>query len=150
MDKSGPARCRVTAMNLLARREHSRKELHQKLTSRHFEDAVIEETLLALAQERLQSDERFVEVFVKSKVEKGLGPLRIRQALSEHNIPDELISDYLVDQQWVSLAVGVRQKRFGFQIPSDYNARAKQMRFLQYRGFSHEQINSAMRQCDDG
>lgn len=148
MNERSAKQCRVSAMNMLARREHSRKELHQKLISRNFDETAVEQTLLDLTQERLLCDERFVEAFVRSKVNKGQGPLRIRQELSEHGIANELITDYLEGQQWLSLAVEVRQRRFGSQLPGEYKERAKQMRFLQYRGFSSEHINGAMKQSD--
>ncbi|MFC1748488.1 regulatory protein RecX [Pseudomonadota bacterium] len=148
MSERGLKQCRVSAMSLLARREHSQKELHQKLISRDFDEQLVDQTLLELTRENLLSNERFAEAFVKSKVNKGQGPLRISQELSEHGIASELISDYLVDQQWLSLATKARQKRFGSELPNEYKERAKQMRFLQYRGFSNEQINGAMKQSD--
>ena len=44
---------------------------------------------------------------------------------------------------WFALAVTVRCKRFGEAVPADFKERAKQQRFLQYRGFSHEQITES-------
>lgn len=136
-------------MNLLARREHSSHELRQKLFSRDYEAAVVDVTLAALIVERLLSDERFVESFVRFKINRGLGPLRLRQALRDHSIASDVIDASLQGQSWRQLAVEVRQKRFGDALPDKYEERAKQMRFLQYRGFNAEQISSAMKQQDD-
>ena len=146
MAERGLKECRVTAMNLLARREHSSRELRQKLLSRSYEVEVVETALMALIRDRLLSDERFVESFVRSKISGGLGPLRLRQALRDHDISSDVIEASLQCQPWLQLAVEVRQKRFGDALPERYEERAKQMRFLQYRGFSTEQISGAMKQ----
>lgn len=149
MSERGLKQCRAAAMNLLARREHSLKELHQKLLSRDFETEVVDAALTALTAERLLSNERFVESYVRSKINNGIGPLRLRQELREHGIASEEIEASLREQEWRQLAVAVRQKRFGVDLPQSYEERARQMRFLQYRGFSTEQISSAMKQQDE-
>ncbi len=69
---------RETAINLLARREHSTKELHDKLLSRGFEDEEIIPTLQTLSREGLLSEERFIESFSHSGRERGWGTWRIR------------------------------------------------------------------------
>lgn len=148
-EERGPQQCRAAAMNLLARREHSRQELRQKLLSRDFDAEAVDAALMALTAERLLSDERFVESYVRAKMNSGIGPLRLRQELREHGIAGDLIDDALRDQPWRQLAVEVRQKRFGGELPQQYEERAKQMRFLQYRGFAAEQISGAMKNMDD-
>lgn len=141
---------RSTAMNLLARREHSTRQLRRKLHARGMEGAVVDDTLAALAQERLLSDERFVESLVRSRIAKGYGPLRIQAELREHGIGDEQIGNAMdVDAGfWRDRIIDVRRKRFGAAPPADVNERAKQMRFLQYRGFTSEQIRAAFKQAD--
>jgi len=138
--------CRVTAMNLLARREHSKKELLRKLILRDFDEQTVGQVLSDLIQENLLSDRRFAEAFVRSRISKGQGPLRIRRDLSERGVADELIADYVNGRQWLTLAIDVRQKRFGNELPEGYKECARQMRFLQYRGFDGEQISGAMKQ----
>lgn len=140
--------CHATAIRLLSRREHSCKELQQKLLARDFDSRLIDEVLTSLQAENLQSDDRFAEIYVRSKMHKGIGPVRLQQELRDHQVDDELIHRYLQDQHWQQLAVEVRQKRFGTILPEHFEERAKQMRFLQYRGFSAEQINGAMKQND--
>lgn len=137
-------------MNLLARREHSTRQLRRKLSARGMEGAVVDDTLAALAEERLLSDERFIESLVRSRIAKGYGPLRIQAELREHGIGDEQISNAVdVDAGfWRDGIIDVRRKRFGTAPPSDLNERAKQMRFLQYRGFTSEQIRAAFKQAD--
>ncbi len=140
--------CHAAAIRLLSWREHSSKELKRKLLERDFDSHLIDNILISLQDDNLQSDDRFAECYVRSKVQKGVGPVRLRRDLREHEIDDEMIHCYLHDQNWQQLAIEVRQKRFGHALPLDFEACAKQMRFLQYRGFSAEQINAAMKQDD--
>ncbi len=141
---------REAAIRLLARREHSRRELANKLGARGFDQGVVDWTLDELEAERLLSDERFAEVFVRSRADNGYGPLRIRAELRERGVDDETIDGQLagIDADWFALAAGVRRKRFGEPVPEAFKERAKQMRFLQYRGFDGEQIRAAMRGDD--
>ena len=52
-------------------------------------------------------------------------------------------------EDWAAIAREVRRKRFGVSPPGDYRERARQARFLQYRGFSAEQIRAALGPGDD-
>lgn len=138
-------------MNLLARREHSTRELKRKLKVRGMEGVVVDEVLATLQQQQLLSDERFVEMLVHSRVGKGQGPLRIQAELREHGVSDELVSAAvdINDPQWHDKIKEVRHKRFGVSLPGNTNERAKQMRFLQYRGFTSEQIRAAFKSRGD-
>lgn len=138
-------------MNMLARREHSSQELRRKLGFKGFDDAEVDEALAGLRQDRLQSDQRFIEALVRSRINKGCGPLRIQAELREHGIAEERIAQ-AVDanaEEWRERIEEVRRKRFGAARPGDMSERARQMRFLQYRGFTTEQIRSAMRRAGD-
>jgi regulatory protein len=138
---------RATAMNLLARREHSTQELRDKLLARGFEDDEITPALQTLSREGLLSDERFTESFIHSRVERGTGPLKIRAELRQRGVADEVIANWLDerDQAWLERAEAVRCKKFGAALPVDYKERVRQARFLQYRGFSPEQTRRVLR-----
>ena len=148
MSDSQQQHCQAAAIRLLSRREHSCKELQQKLHARGFDAGLIDQVLAALQTENLLSDDRFAESYVRSKMHKGIGPVRLKQELRQHQVDDELIQRYIGEQPWQQLATEVRQKRFGVVLPDSFDERAKQMRFLQYRGFNTEQINNAMKQND--
>lgn len=148
MSDSQKQQCQAAAVRLLSRREHSCRELRQKLQTRDFDPHTIDEVITELQTDKLLSDERFAESYVRAKVHKGIGPVRLRQELRDHYIDDDTIQRYLQEQQWQQLAAQVRQKRFGAALPDSFEERARQMRFLQYRGFNAEQINSAMKQDD--
>ncbi|MBD3669470.1 MAG: regulatory protein RecX [Gammaproteobacteria bacterium] len=133
------------AYKLLGSREHSRLQLKRKL-SRGFDEDLVELVLDELAGEGLQSDERYAESFVRSRIDRGHGPIRIANELREHGVDELLIDTYLDFSRpdWVERAREVRDKRFGEGIEADYEQRAKQARFLQYRGFTSEQIRRVL------
>ncbi|KPJ90268.1 MAG: hypothetical protein AMJ53_14185 [Gammaproteobacteria bacterium SG8_11] len=132
---------RRKAMDLLARREHGQEELRRKLLAKGYAQQAVDELLEKLVQENLLSDQRFTESYVNFRSKKGFGPLRIAQELKEKGISSALLQKYLDDgAYWLDMAKEVREKRFGADLPKDYKDKAKQMRFLQYRGFGHEQI----------
>lgn len=130
------------ALDLLARREHSLHELRCKLLSREFSPSVIEEVLKKLVDHQWQSDERFTEAYIHVRKQNMFGSVRIRQELSERGVSNDMINSLLLDDdnEWIGLANSLRIKRFGDVKPTDFKERAKQMRFLQYRGFTMGQI----------
>ena len=140
----------ATAVGLLARREHSVKELTAKLVSRGIGSELIESVISRLIEERLQSDERFAEVYLRQRSLKGYGPVRIGVELRERGIDDSLISAQFrqaVDEgeiDWFERAAAAYAKKYGGRPIEDIKERAKRMRFMQYRGFSHEQIATAI------
>jgi regulatory protein len=143
---TGATACTRTALELLARREHSRRELTRKLAARGFPTDVIEPVLEELERAGSLADARFTDTFVRSRVQKGQGPQRIRAELAERGIAKAAADEVLrgADVDWLATIRAVRRKRFGADLPRDYAERARQARFLQYRGFSSEQIRAAL------
>ena len=141
----GEGSARRTALDLLARREHSLAELRGKLAAREFAQEEIDATLDRLAREGLASDERFAEAFIAAHVRKGQGPVRLRAELQRRGVGADIIAAHLAaaDRDWLALAREVRQRRFGAAGPRDFRERARQSRFLEYRGFTMEQIRAA-------
>lgn len=138
---------RRAAVAMLARREHAAVELNYKLIDKGFAAPLAQQAVAELAAAGSQSDARFTEVFVRSKMRRGLGAARIRQELRARGVDDALIEQHLraVQVQWREEIARVRSKRFGEELPKTAAERAKQMRFLFQRGFSSEQIRMAMR-----
>ena len=140
------AACRQAAVKLLARREHSRRELERKLGARAFADETIAAALAELERAGLLDTGRFVESFVTARIAKGQGPVRIRAELAERGIADaqcrELLGTEAAD--WHALARRVLVKRFGAGPPADFAERARRARFLSYRGFDASHIDSAL------
>ena len=146
---------RKAAYTLLARREYARQELANKLLGKGFEPSLVDRVVEQLVAERLLSDERFVEAFVRSRSNRGYGPRRIEAELRERGISDELSDERIAagpseeETDWVARAAEVRCKKFGEELPSDFQERAKQMRYLEYRGFTHEQIRRVFKRNSD-
>ena len=128
---------RRAALDLLARREHGVAELRAKLVDREFTPDEIEATLTALQQEGLLSEDRFLESFIGSHARRGHGPVWIRAELERKGIAGEAIREALeaAEVDWDAEAEAVRVKRFGPEPPADFKERARQARFLQYRGY---------------
>ena len=145
-----PADVRRAAMNLLARREYARRELGRRLTGKGMPADLVEQVLDDLAAENLQSDERFAESFVSARSGRGQGPVRIRMELEQRGVAGGLIENALdaAAVDWGELAADVRRKRFGAKFPSDFRERARQSRFLQYRGFEAAHLARALGRDD--
>lgn len=141
-----PKAARIKAMDFLARREYGQVELIGRLVGAGFLAELAETVVQTLTADGLQSDQRFTMSFVTVKAGRGSGPLRIRQTLKERGITASLIDDALsgLEIDWYAEARAVRQKKFGAGRPPDFKEKARQMRFLQYRGFDMDQISYAM------
>lgn len=133
-----PADIRLAAMNLLARREHSSKELRQKLLKRFKDPELVDAQLQRLADEKLQSDQRFTESFLRQRLSRGHGPIRIRQEMRQKGISDTEISAAMEAEapDWYELASQAYHRKFGALPPEDIKEKAKRSRFMQYRGFA--------------
>lgn len=134
------------AVGLLARRDHSRAELLRKLTARGFDTAAVEVLLDRLAAQRLQSDARFAEMYVRMRSGRGYGPQRIRAELRERGVATELVDHELANLAGTELGCidDIWRRKFAGQLPQDYRERARQMRFLQQRGFSPTAIHALL------
>jgi regulatory protein len=138
---------REVALGLLARREHSKRELIIKLRARGCPEKIITQVVDQLSAEGMQSDARFAETFVRSRVNRGRGPLRIRAELIERGLEDEFIVEALLQYEdwWRDLALETYSKKFGEStLPGDIEERSKRSMFLQRRGFTSDQIRYAI------
>ena len=136
---------KARALRYLSMREHSRLELGRKLQRHAQEGEDVEALLDALETAKLLSQERFSEALVHRRAAR-FGNGRILSELKSHGIDVHDISNIHagLEQDEVARARAVWQKKFG-SLPRDAAARAKQMRFLQQRGFSHRAIQAVMR-----
>lgn len=140
-----PARVRQIALKMLARREYGRDELARKLVEKGCAAQLAADTVAGLATGHLVSDERFVAALVRARREQGYGPLRILHELTEKGIGPEIAgSAVAAGGDWLDEARRVHRKRFGGKRVANVAERAKQARFLQYRGFTFEQIHKVL------
>jgi regulatory protein len=138
--------CTRAALTLLARREHSVRELTSKLAARGFATDVLAAVIGNLERTGALAEARFTEAFVRSRVARGQGPHRIRAELAQRGVADDEIEEALraADVDWREAIRGVRRKRFGSALPHDFRERARQARFLEYRGFDAAQVRAAL------
>jgi len=132
------------AINLLARREHSRFDLGRKLKRYTQDQGEIEQTLDALEARDFLSDKRFAEVFIRSRKER-FGIQRLRYELNQHQIQSMVIESVLapLEQTELQRAIKVWQRKFG-QYASDQREYARQYRFLGQRGFRADVIRKVL------
>ena len=135
-----PADVRLAAMNLLARREHSVRELRKKLKRRFVDDVMIDEQLARLSSENLQSNLRFAESYARQRVGRGYGPVRVQEELRERgaSVADVAAAMRELEVDWGVVASDVMLKKFGVLAPVDIKEKARRARFMQYRGFTAE------------
>lgn len=132
----------ASAIRMLAGREHSCFEIKTKLKNKGHDAADIDVVIEQLLQDKYLNESRFAEMFVRSKINRGVGPIKIRLELQQRSVDESLIDEYLDFNQpeWFERAMEVRCKRFGENLPEEVNEKAKQIRFLQQRGFTQKQI----------
>ncbi|MDZ7594105.1 MAG: recombination regulator RecX [Thiobacillus sp.] len=140
-----PGDLRERALRLLARREHSRTELVRKLEHAGFSRDDISPLLDAFEAKNWLSDRRFAESYVADHRARA-GSVKLAYDLRQRGVGDSIIESVLGDNRGSELdrAREVWQKKFGIA-PADAAEKARQMRFLQSRGFTPEVIRRAIR-----
>jgi regulatory protein len=133
-------------LRLLARRDHSRKELLNKLTGKGFDREDVLAVIDELAQQGWQDDQRYAHNYVRYRMQKGYGPVRIEYELRQNGI-DEIDLDAVVQESassWMDLLEQVYNKKYNHKKNLDRNEWAKRSRFLLHRGFTGEMISALL------
>ena len=131
---------------MLSRREHSFRELLQKLTLKGFQRDAVEELLNEFVELGWQSDQRFAESYSRSRLQKGFGPVRIQYELRERGIDKGLNKVFDEAPDWQTLLSELHSKKYGAEAPADMKERAKRIRFFQHKGFTHDMIKQLFNQ----
>ncbi|WP_211464420.1 recombination regulator RecX [Collimonas silvisoli] len=141
---------KARALRYLSAREHSRLELARKLARYAQEGDDIEALLDTLEAAKLLSQARFSESLIHRRAHR-YGNSRILSELQSHGIDAEALVDIKADlaSGEIARAREVWRKKFN-QPAADATERAKQMRFLLQRGFSHRAIQAAVRGDEEG
>lgn len=137
-------RLRSYAFALLTRRDYSQAELIAKLNQYAINPEEVEKLVEELAQNNYQSDQRVAELTLASQLRKGKGLQRIKQALKAKQLDAELITEELQEVDWLDQAYQLKLKKFGKEVATDPKIKARQIRFLQYRGFDMGVIMKAI------
>jgi regulatory protein len=132
------------ALGLLARREHSRRELKTKLRQGGYEGEETSAAIDKLGEQHYQDDDRFGEVLLRSRIAQGYGPMRLRVELKSHGLPDARIRELLEasDADWTAMAAAQLRRRYGGKSTADPVERGKRAQFLLRRGFAAATVRS--------
>ena len=132
------------ALGLLARREHSRKELKTKLRQGGYEGEETGAAIERLGEQHYQDDDRFAEVLLRSRIAQGYGPMRLRVELKSHGLGDARIRELLeaAEVDWNASAAAQLRRRYGGKGVADPAERARRAQFLLRRGFAAATVRS--------
>jgi len=143
--KEERSKIRKSLMGLLARREHSRLELFQKVIKKNYDAELINENIKDFVENDWQSDQRYGEMVVRSRITKCHGPAKITRELQQKGVSSDIIEQSInIDIDWCELAETALKKRFACY-GENQNEVAKQYRFLLQRGFTNEQIKTSLK-----
>lgn len=133
-----------SCLRLLARREHSQKELLNKLLVKGLDKDDILAVIDELAQQGWQSDSRYAESYTRHRIQKGYGPIFIAYELRKNGIDAVNFEDIMqkMADSWMELLEKVYIKKYGHDLLLDRNEWAKRSRFLMQRGFSGTMISA--------
>jgi len=147
-DELGLAKAiKEACLQYLIRREHSQLELIQKVSAKGYLKGDVLTIIEQLVEQGLQSNERFAESYARSRVHKGIGPLRIKAELQQKGAGD-CYFDMAVEDivgSWSELLGQVYQKKYADSPCSDRKEQLKRSRFLQQRGFSNDMIRHVIK-----
>ena len=133
-----------SCLRLLALREHSQKELLNKLLVKGLAKDDILAVIDELAQQGWQSDSRYAESYTRHRIQKGYGPIFIAYELRKNGIDAVNFEDIMqkMADSWMELLEQVYIKKYGHDLLLDRNEWAKRSRFLMQRGFSGTMISA--------
>ena len=131
------------ALDLLSRREHSSKEIREKLLLRFDDNIIINSVITKLEENNLINDTRFAEAYVSSRKRKGFGPKKISFELLSKGV-SESVANRIIDEEggWKRAAKLAFTKKFKNGLSSDVKNSLKQKSFLKNRGFGFKEIES--------
>ncbi len=139
---------RDKALKLLARREHSRRELERKLLQRKFSPEHIETTLDWLVERDLLSDARYARLAAESDHRRGMGPLRARARLLRAGVNETMaesaVAGAFADADQAATARAQCERRFGPLGELSRRDQQRAYRFLLQRGFRPELVRDIL------
>ena len=138
-----PKAIRLKIMDFLSRREHSSREILNKMSNRVESKEMLLDSIKELVDDGLLSDERFAESYFQSRKNKGYGPLRIRNELKHRGVGDQLFFSLSNEVNWSKYALEALRKKINGDLPTEIKGVLKLKRFLNYRGFDFQDIDRA-------
>lgn len=137
-------------LRLLARREHSQKELLDKLTLRGFDAETSRRVVSELAEQGWQCDRRYAESYARQRIEKGYGPLRIQYELQQRGITEVDLDGVLdeLNENWLTIVEKTYLNKYDPDARLSTKEWLKRSRFLQQRGFGGDLIRALYAQLE--
>ncbi|MGB0711433.1 MAG: regulatory protein RecX [Gammaproteobacteria bacterium] len=131
------------ALDIISRREHSEKEIREKLYKKFNDHKVSELVITSLIEKGLVNDHRFAEMYIIARKRKGFGPKKIAYELLAKGVSDDISSQALNEEGgWRIAALNAFNKKYKNGIADNFKEMNKQKIFLQNRGFTFEEIDS--------
>lgn len=143
-----PKAIRLKIMDFLSRREHSSKEIYQKMSRKVESKEMLLESIKELERDGLLSDERFAESYFQSRKRRGFGPLRIKSELIQRGVKENLFYSLEKEIDWSSNALDALKKKLNGKMPQETKEILKLKNFLNYRGFEFQDIDKAFSMLD--
>jgi len=139
-----------SCLRLLARREHSRQELLNKLALRGFDRDDAQPVIDELAEQGWQDDLRYAESYARFRIQKGYGPIRVGYELKQNGIAAFDLEGLVQEEAggWMVLLEQVYSKKYTDDAVLERNEWAKRSRFLLHRGFSGAMISALFDQLN--
>ena len=133
------------ALDIISRREHSEKEIKNKLLEKFDTPELIDKIISKLIENNLINNVRYAEMYVHVRKRKGFGPKKIKFELMTKGIDDSISSIAITEEgSWKEAAQKAFNKKFQNGASNEFKERNKQKNFLQNRGFSFEEIDSVL------
>jgi regulatory protein len=135
-------------LRLLTRRDHSRKEIQDKLAIKGYGRNQILTVIDELAQQNWLDNSRYAEGYARVRSQKGFGPVRIAYELKQQGIDPDTVDKIIraTTDNWMNLLGQVYTKKYSNAGAMTGNERANRIRFLQQRGFSSAMIHDLFKQ----
>jgi regulatory protein len=131
------------ALDIISRREHSQKELSDKLIKKFNIPELVDSVIHGLLEKDLLNDYRYSESYVVARKRKGFGPKKIGYELVSRGVNENTVSEVIgAEGRWNEAALKAFNKKFKAGIAEDFKEQNKQKVFLQNRGFSFQEIDS--------
>jgi regulatory protein len=147
LEQGDPNHSYAYAVALLSRRDYSSRELTKKLEERGYLDIAVGPVVEELLATNKINDERYGNNVVAYRARRGQGPARIRGELLRSGLSRAAVDEAVKGEDapdFIQQARAVRARKFGPELPRDWKERARQARFLQYRGFSTDHIRAVL------
>jgi regulatory protein len=150
LPRQANARALDSAFRILARRDHTRKELTAKLRQKGFDRPAIEAALARCLELGYLDDAKTATIIAGQLTKSGFGPLRVRQTLGQKGLDDAAIENALdrcgdEEAQVFSARRMLEKKASRLSREADpWKGRHKAYRYLAGRGFSSTVINRAI------